>query len=107
VLAPSQTITISYQIPAYPAGYTTHHINLYIPPLTLTVAVPHIGSIKYYYTANASGTSALDYKSIMLYSYDQSGYRARFARQGLIVNEKIPLNLNISAGDIETVKRIY
>jgi hypothetical protein len=56
----------------------------------------------------ADGTETLDYKSIMLYSTDQTtSLRTKVAQQGFSVDSSIPVNYEISPGDIATVKKMY
>jgi hypothetical protein len=59
-------------------------------------------------TTVADGTTTLDYNSIMLYSTAQvASLRAKIAQQGLSVGSIIPVNHQISTGDIATVKKMY
>ena len=60
-------------------------------------------------TTIADGTAYLDYKSIMLYAtYEQiESLRTKIAQQGLSVGSPIPINYEISSGDIFTVKKMY
>jgi hypothetical protein len=71
------------------------------------LAYGKVGNIS---TTVAGGTTTLDYKSIMLYSTYQEGLdslRTKVTQQGLNANSPIPINYEISPGDIATVKTMY
>jgi hypothetical protein len=111
VIAPGYYQSYSYQIYNYDylrgGYYTTITQTYYFPPIMGMIAVPHVYVAGNTLVPYSTVVGDFDYESIMLYSWDQLWLRAKVAKQGLKVGDKIPINTKISVGDIATVKRMY
>jgi hypothetical protein len=89
-------------------GWYIDYFTVKILFVKVRVYYPAYGKIGTITTTIADGTATLDYRSIMLYSAAQvPSLKAKVAQQGLSVGSAIPVNYEISSGDITTVKKMY